>query len=107
MDDTHKLLLDVIKEIKAERMNQKRKFRFTLKKIDPQVLFLCYRTGELLFILTNHDKIRGKKEVIELIHDFFGNCTRNAFRYIHLDDLIYMIEFHGEHGYWCSILQYH
>ena len=49
--------------------------------------------------------IKGNKEAERLIVECFGNCTRNTFHFIHLDDLKCLIINHDDNDDWKVVLK--
>ena len=100
MSKSHEIVIEVLNKMTKERMNTREKYNRKLRKLDIKPSFLCYRTSELYYILSNDPLIKGNKEAERLVGECFSFCTRDIFRFIHLDDLKCLIRHHDAYNKW-------
>ena len=53
MSKSHEIVTEVLNKMTKERMNTREKYNRKLRKLDIKPSFLCYRTSELYYILSD------------------------------------------------------
>lgn len=105
MSKSHEIIITVIDKLIEERRELRKKYHRKFKKLEFKPNFFCYRTAELLHYMLKDPLIKGNKEAERLIVECFGNCTRNTFHFIHLDDLKCLIINHDDNDDWKVVLK--